>query len=217
MTPSAAVNPKADTLLQALFVRGNLNREDGERQFLALLDEGWHPNTLFSGQELHVLFYVGHPSMTPAMIDQALAHGLDPNQPTLVGLLKRKVYPVHRLQGKTGAAFAIAERLLDAGMNLDMQDSEGHTALHHALSTNDYLWMAWLISHGANPDIVNHQNQTARELAGTFFGRISTPERNGLQDPRVDDIQAELDRLVAAHLDHILPDAGRGMPVPPRL
>lgn len=213
----ADVNSRAETLLRALFVRRQVGREEGEQQFLALLEEGWNPNTLFSAQELHVLFYAGHPSMTWSMIDQALAHGLDPNQPTLVGALKRKVYPVHRLQGKTDAVFAIAGRLLDAGMNLDLQDSEGHTALHHATGANDRRWMAWLVSHGANTDIPNQKNQTARDVAGTFFGHISTPERNGLQDSLVDDIQAELDRLVAARLDHILPDPDRGPPVSPRL
>ena len=59
--------------------------------------------------------------------------------------------------------FDAAKVLALSGANVNYQDSKGRTALHHAIEKEfDPAVIAWLVKHGASPDIEDRDGVTAR-------------------------------------------------------
>lgn len=56
------------------------------------------------------------------------------------------------------------EFLIEWGADVNLQDAQGWTALHHAAKRNDGSTVASLLKHGAKPDIVNNEGETAAQL-----------------------------------------------------
>ena len=62
----------------------------------------------------------------------------------------------------------IAEALADAGAELDLQTSDGSTALHLAAANNKPTVVRLLVSRGTNQTIKDDFGRTAREDAVKF-------------------------------------------------
>jgi len=58
-----------------------------------------------------------------------------------------------------------AGRAVDLGADIDIQDSDGWTALHYAASLNQYTVVAKLLEQGADTDLVNSDGDTPLSLA----------------------------------------------------
>ena len=62
--------------------------------------------------------------------------------------------------------FAAAKALTLNGADVNYQDAKGRTALHHGIEKEfDPSLLAWLVKHGASPDILDRQRVTARAKA----------------------------------------------------
>lgn len=62
--------------------------------------------------------------------------------------------------------FAAAKALALNGADVNYQDSKGRTALHHGVEKQfDPALLAWLVTHGASPDVPDRQGVTARARA----------------------------------------------------
>jgi ankyrin repeat protein len=67
---------------------------------------------------------------------------------------------------KSAAAFLRCEKTLEwllekAGVNINLQDANGSTALHHAVESCNALTCAVLLGHGADPSICNKADASA--------------------------------------------------------
>ena len=75
--------------------------------------------------------------------------------------------------------FDAAKVLALSGANVNYQDSRGRTALHHGVEKEfDPVMLAWLVKHGASPDIKDRDGVTARLKASRkrdkkFFAALS--------------------------------------------
>ena len=59
-----------------------------------------------------------------------------------------------------------AKCLARNGADVDYKDSDGRTALHHGMEKQfDPVHLAWLVKHGASPDIKNAKGTSARMMA----------------------------------------------------
>jgi ankyrin repeat protein len=59
--------------------------------------------------------------------------------------------------------FDAAKFLARKGANVNYQDKKGKTALHHAVEKEfDPTLLAWLVAHGASPDIANNDGVSPR-------------------------------------------------------
>ena len=62
--------------------------------------------------------------------------------------------------------FAAAKALVLHGADVNYQDAKGRTALHHGIEKEfDPPLLAWLVKHGASPDVPDRQGVTARAKA----------------------------------------------------
>ena len=62
--------------------------------------------------------------------------------------------------------FDAAKFLALNGANVNFQDRKGRTALHHGIEKEfDPAMLAWLVKHGASPDIPDGDGVTARAKA----------------------------------------------------
>ena len=62
--------------------------------------------------------------------------------------------------------FAAAKALALNGADVNYQDEKGRTALHHGVEKEfDPSWLAWLVRHGASPDVPDREGVTAQAKA----------------------------------------------------
>ena len=62
--------------------------------------------------------------------------------------------------------FAAAKAFALNGADVNYQDAKGRTALHHGIEKEfDPSLLAWLVKHGASPDVPDRQGVTARAKA----------------------------------------------------
>jgi hypothetical protein len=94
--------------------------------------------------------------------------------------------------------FDSAQRLLDAGANLNARNSAGLTPLHQAAAEGPIENVAWLLSRGADPNLLDNFGDSPLYLASLSFARtcgeggdvIQLLRRNG----------AAMDLLIAIYL-----------------
>lgn len=73
--------------------------------------------------------------------------------------------PTGRLGGWRNAVDQTLEAVLNAEVDVDMQDTAGYSALHYAASVGDILSMERLLAHGANVHLTTNTGRTALHLA----------------------------------------------------
>lgn len=106
-------------------------------------------------------YYYNNPQITRML----LRYGVNPNA-TYEGGKTCLMSLINREFGEAEAS--VAEEYLRAGANIDLQDSNGNTALHHAVRINlawSSDWADFLLKHGANPSICNNKGQDVRSYA----------------------------------------------------
>lgn len=77
---------------------------------------------------------------------------------------------------QNGTMLVLAEKFIKWGADVNLQDGEGWTALHHAAHKRLATIVALLLAHGANPDIVNSDGQTAAQLANIKDSPVRTDD-----------------------------------------
>jgi len=64
-----------------------------------------------------------------------------------------------------GLLAAVKYMVEELGMDVNVRDHEGNTALHHAASRGDNEMIQYLVSKGADPKVVNREGQTTVDMA----------------------------------------------------
>ena len=64
-----------------------------------------------------------------------------------------------------GMLAAVKYMVEELGLDVNMRDHEGNTALHHAASRGDNEMITYLVSKGADPKAVNREGQTTVDMA----------------------------------------------------
>lgn len=71
-----------------------------------------------------------------------------------------------------GAAYSFSPRtiadLIDQGADVNMQDSDGTTALIVAIKQGNYQVVEYLLEHGADPNLSNNRGLTPLKIANTY-------------------------------------------------
>jgi len=98
------------------------------------------------------------------------------------------VFPIHAASGVgygtgfggnahqyTATGFMPAIRFLveEVGMDVNLRDYSGHTALHHAASRGDEEMIRYLVDHGADVTMVSREGQTVADMANGPVQRVS--------------------------------------------
>ena len=132
---------------------------------------------LEAGADIHQKDKAGVPLwhktlLCPAKLNLYLERGVDPNQfhPHPLGTL---IYPTALTKVAMGNSTPGADMagslhlLLDYGANIDAQDKQGYTALHHAVERGQLPLAQLLLERGANPFLQNNVigNCTAYDIA----------------------------------------------------
>lgn len=79
-----------------------------------------------------------------------------------LNILQKCIIDEFSLDGEHGNEFAkMVELLLDYGIDLNHQDTDGCTALHYAICEEQYSLAKILINNGADPAIVDKRGETA--------------------------------------------------------
>ena len=66
---------------------------------------------------------------------------------------------------------AVKYMVEDLGLDVNMRDHEGHTALHLAASRGDNEMIKYLVSKGADPKAVNREVQTRYDMLNVAVQR----------------------------------------------
>jgi hypothetical protein len=66
------------------------------------------------------------------------------------------------------SALELIKFLVDNGANINAMDSEGRSALHFLIDTDDKNTLLYLIENGANPNVMNRQGQTPLDIAAKY-------------------------------------------------
>ena len=64
-----------------------------------------------------------------------------------------------------GMLAAVKYMVEELGMDVNMRDHEGNTALHHAATRGDNEMILYLVEKGADPKAVNREGQTTVDMA----------------------------------------------------
>lgn len=88
-----------------------------------------------------------------------LAHGANPNIQTKAGYTPLMLAIEHHKPA------AINLLVNDKNIDLDLQDSNGYTALMHAIADGQKDTVATLLQNGADKNLVNNRNETALNIA----------------------------------------------------
>lgn len=98
------------------------------------------------------------------------------------------VFPIHAASGvgygtgfggnahryaATGFMPAIRFLVEELGINVNLRDYNGHTALHHAASRGDDEMVLYLVEHGADVTVVSREGQTTADMANGPVQRVS--------------------------------------------
>ena len=74
-------------------------------------------------------------------------------------------------RGNLSSLRIVLEHGIGEGINVDSTDSHGDTPLHEACRNRQWPTAAWLLTQGANPDMVNALGQDARDVCPDAAGR----------------------------------------------
>ena len=98
------------------------------------------------------------------------------------------VYPIHAASGvgygtgfggnahqyaATGFMPAVRFLVEEIGVDVNLRDYNGHTALHHAASRGDDPMVLYLVEHGADVTVVSREDQTTADMANGPVQRVS--------------------------------------------
>ena len=98
------------------------------------------------------------------------------------------VFPIHAASGvgygtgfggnahryaATGFMPAIRFLVEELGIDVNLRDYNGHTALHHAASRGDDEMVLYLVEHGADVTVVSREGQTTADMANGPVQRVS--------------------------------------------
>src|SRR3546814_1802574 len=100
------------------------------------------------------LFHLDAQADTPYWLETLLAGGASPDTPNTVTHATPLMAALKTERG------ANAQRLLDAGAQVDAIDRQHNTALHVAAKINQMDWVLKLLDAGASPGAVNSQGVT---------------------------------------------------------
>lgn len=103
---------------------------------------------------------------SPAMLEQLLREGADPNTPLPTG-----ESPLQRVVERRDRA--MVRLLIDAGADLDRLDPRGRSPLYSAVGVGDLEIIALLLERGANPNLEFAEGLTPLQIAAQK-GRIET-------------------------------------------
>lgn len=70
---------------------------------------------------------------------------------------------------KENLDYCMIMSLINSGVNLDLQDNDGNTALHYASINNRYDVIGLLLLNGADKYINNNNNKRAYQLTNTIY------------------------------------------------
>ncbi len=152
-----------------------------------LLQRGFEIDEPFGKDKVTPLFIAVARARNPALVKLLLARGADVkaapggglfaagwwDDVTNMKLLLAAGAPIDVVVGVTPflaswgwKRFAAARCLALAGANVNAQDQKGRTALHIGVEKEfDPKQLAWLVKHGASPDIADREGVTARAKA----------------------------------------------------
>lgn len=152
-----------------------------------LLDRGFAIDLPVGRDKCTPLFFAVARARNPALVKFLLEHGAKPaNAPggglfaagwwddvASLKLLVGAGAPVDVVVGVTPflaswcwKRFAAAKALALHGADVNYQDAKGRTALHHGVEKEfDPALLAWLVKHGASPDVPDRLGATARAKA----------------------------------------------------
>ena len=116
-----------------------------------LLDAGADVN-LASKSQVTALSFAAFFLDNREMIEVLVAAGSDPNP----GVNQESATPLWNAVSQNHTR--TIEALIDCGSNIDFQDSDGDTALHHAIFFKSYDAMTLLLRRGADFTLLNHNN-----------------------------------------------------------
>ena len=74
-------------------------------------------------------------------------------------------------RGNLSSLRIVLEHGIGEGINVDSTDSHGDTPLHEACRNRQWPTAAWLLTQGANPDMVNALGQDARDVCPDAAGK----------------------------------------------
>jgi uncharacterized protein len=98
------------------------------------------------------------------------------------------VFPIHAASGvgygtgfggnahryaATGFMPAVRFLVEELGIDVNLRDYNGHTALHHAASRGDDEMVLYLVEHGADVTVVSREGQTTADMANGPVQRVS--------------------------------------------
>ncbi|MFC7655200.1 ankyrin repeat domain-containing protein [Pseudonocardia benzenivorans] len=126
--------------------------KQSRRGFEALLAAGADPTRGDSGGTTAV--HLAAQADTPYWLETLLARGVSPDTPNTV----TQATPL--MAALMAARRENADRLINAGAQLDRADRQGDTALHVAALINDAGHVLQLLEAGANPSLRNVQGVT---------------------------------------------------------
>jgi ankyrin repeat protein len=157
-------------------------------QFVSfLLDRGFEIDLPVGRDKCTPLFFAVARARNPALVKFLLGRGAKPSNAPGGGLFAAGWWDdVSSLKLLIGAGatvdvvvgitpflaswcwkrFAAAKALALNGADVNYQDAKGRTALHHGIEKAfDPSLLAWLVKHGASPDVPDRQGVTARARA----------------------------------------------------
>ena len=154
MLLEAGANPNGDTNLAWGRPIFNTLRDGGAPNLKLLLQHGVDPNTK-NNEGRTLLFLTTNPELVRLLIDyKADLNARDPLGDT----------PIMRAN-EEDAATNFVKILADAGAKMDLQDTNGNTALHFAVGRIDPESVRILLEHKADPNIQNDAGYTPLDIA----------------------------------------------------
>lgn len=152
-----------------------------------LLDRGFDIDLAVGRDKCTPLFFAVARARNPALVKFLLERGAKPSNTPGGGLFAAGWWddvatlklligagaPVDVVVGITPflaswcwKRFAAAKAFALNGADVNYQDAKGRTALHHGIEKEfDPSLLAWLVKHGASPDVPDRQGVTARAKA----------------------------------------------------
>lgn len=119
-----------------------------------LLDRGARVNVV--GKEGKTLLYEAIAQRDPSIITLLLSHGADPN----LGSTLQAVFSIFARREKGNLLSYILIELINNGANTNIQNSQGESFLHKAVSAGDIDLVNVLLSAGVNTNIADTRGQT---------------------------------------------------------
>lgn len=135
-------NDEAKVRLFAQFAKADINKKYGPDQLTPLA----------------IAAYEGHARLIPILLRYRAIMSIRDAQGNTPLMLAMRLADEQK-------AIQVARVLLNAGIDINAQNSSNDTALHRAVQKKKYELITFLIQNGADVNLVNNQNQTPLMLA----------------------------------------------------